>query len=244
MNIRINDELRQKLALKWTLAKNKTKIAKDYSLSYSTVIKVLNGETREVRESTYDCLESLANGVPSHKEQKRVALQKQKEQLASLKEKMEKKTTAYPKPTDDGKAIAITTDPIAQLKETQTKSFKEVTSPNSQNSSYEIAMLKQKVGLLEGTVRQIVTAYELNKDLTSQLIEQVHQTTSWMNADTQHSLDNFIKHNEELTKKMNELNDDFDALMKRHHYLTEDNKEIKEKLKKINIKLWPAKLKD
>lgn len=69
MYVRINDDLRQKLALKWVSAKNKTKLAKEYSLSYNTIVNVLSGQTKEVRESTYDCLESLANGAPSHKEQ-------------------------------------------------------------------------------------------------------------------------------------------------------------------------------
>lgn len=43
MYVRINDDLRKKLALKWVSAKNKTKLAKEYSLSYNTIINVLSG---------------------------------------------------------------------------------------------------------------------------------------------------------------------------------------------------------
>lgn len=114
------------------------------------------------------------------------------------------------------------------------------TNANSQSEPNEIASLRQQVVLLTSTVNQLVTAYQLNKDLTSQLMEQVNHATKWMNEDTQHSLDNFMKHNEKLTDEIKNLDDNFKVLMKRHNVLTHDNADIKQDLKTIGIKLWPA----
>lgn len=216
MYVRINDDLRQKLALKWVSAKNKTKLAKEYSLSYNTIVNVLSGQTKEVRESTYDCLESLANGAPSHKEQSG-------------------EPTKQPEPMTQNvdahlfnKLSSEKLDQVAQEKAT------------SQSNSDEVASLHQQLNLLQNTVSQLVTAYQLNKDLTSQLMEQVNHATKWMNEDTQHSIDNFMKHNETLTNEIKNLNTNFEVLMKRHNTLTHDNKDIKEDLKTIGIKLWPS----
>lgn len=244
MHVRINDDLRQKLALKWVSAKNKTQLAKEYSLSYNTIINVLSDQTKEVRGSTYDCLESLANGAPSHKEQKRRQEQKklkeQKDRLAAFKEKMEKQTsepTKQPEPMTQNvdaqlfnKFSSEELDQVAQEKAT------------SQNNSDEVASLRQQLNLLQSTVSQLVTAYQLNKDLTSQLMEQINHATKWMNEDTQHSIDNFMKHNETLTNEIKNLNTNFEVLMKRHNTLTHDNKDIKEDLKTIGIKLWPSNI--
>lgn len=167
MYVRINDELRQKLALKWVSAKNKIKLAKEYSLSYNTIANVLSGQTKEVRESTYDCLESLANGAPSHKEQKR-RQEQQSSDLAKQPEPMTQNVDAqlFNKFSSEG------LDQVAQEKAT------------SQNNSDEVASLRQQLNLLQNTVSQLVTAYQLNKDLTSQLMEQVNHATKWMNEDT------------------------------------------------------------
>lgn len=218
MYVRINDDLRQKLALKWVSAKNKTKLAKEYSLSYTTIINVLSGQTKEARESTYDCLESLANGAPSHKEQSG-------------------EPTKQPDPMTQNvgahlfnKLSSEKLDQVAQEKAT------------SQSNSDEVASLHQQLNLLQSTVSQLVTAYQLNKDLTSQLMEQVNHATKWMNEDTQHSIDNFMKHNETLTNEIKNLNTNFEVLMKRHNTLTHDNKDIKEDLKTIGIRLWPSNI--
>lgn len=225
MYVRINDDLRQKLALKWVSAKNKIKLAKEYSLSYNTIANVLSGQTKEVRESTYDCLESLANGAPSHKEQKR-RQEQQSSDLTKQPEPMTQNVDAqlFNKFSSEG------LDQVAQEKAT------------SQNNSDEVASLRQQLNLLQSTVSQLVTAYQLNKDLTSQLMEQVNHATKWMNEDTQHSIDNFMKHNETLTNEIKNLNTNFEVLMKRHNTLTHDNKDIKEDLKTIGIKLWPSNI--
>lgn len=252
MYVRINDDLRQKLALKWLTAKNKTKLAKEYSLSYTTIINVLSGQTKEVRGSTYDCIESLANGAPSHKEQKRRQEQKklkeQKDHLAALKEKMGKQTS---EPAEQQSSEpAKQPEPMAQNVDTQifnkfsSEELNQVAQEKAirQSNSDEVASLRQQLNLLQNTVSQLVTAYQLNKDLTSQLMEQVNHATKWMNEDTQHSIDNFMKHNETLTNEIKNLNTNFEVLMKRHNTLTHDNKDIKEDLKTIDIKLWPSNI--
>lgn len=225
MYVRINDDLRQKLALKWVSAKNKIKLAKEYSLSYSTIANVLSGQTKEVRESTYDCLESLANGAPSHKEQKR----RQEQQSSDLTKQPEPMTQNVDAQLFN-KFSSEELDQVAQEKAT------------SQSNFDEFASLHQQLNLLQNTVSQLVTAYQINKTLTSQLMEQVNHATKWMNEDTQHSIDNFMKHNETLTNEVKNLNTNFEVLMKRHNTLTHDNKDIKEDLKTIGIKLWPSNI--
>lgn len=223
MYVRINDDLRQKLALKWVSAKNKMKLAKEYSLSYTTIINVLSGQTKEVRESTYDCIESLANGAPSHKEQKR-----RQEQQSSEPTKQPEQMTQNVDTQIFNKFSSEELNQVAQEKAIR------------QSNSDEVASLRQQLNLLQNTVSQLVTAYQLNKILTSQLMEQVNHATKWMNEDTQHSIDNFMKHNETLTNEIKNLNTNFEVLMKRHNTLTHDNKDIKEDLKTIGIKLWPS----
>ena len=225
MYVRINDDLRQKLALKWVSAKNKTKLAKEYSLSYNTIVNVLSGQTKEVRESTYDCLESLADGATSHKEQKR-----RQEQQSNAPTKQPEPMTQNVDAQLFNKFSSEELDQVAQEKAT------------SQSNSDEFASLRQQLNLLQNTVSQLVTAYQLNKALTSQLMEQVNHATNWMNEDTQHSIDNFMKHNETLTNEIRNLNTNFEVLMKRHNTLTHDNKDIKEDLKTIGIKLWPSNI--
>lgn len=230
MYVRINDDLRQKLALKWVSAKNKTKLAKEYSLSYNTIINVLSGQTKEVRGSTYDCLESLANGAPSHKEQKRLQEQRKLKEQSSEPTKQPEQMIQNVDAHLFNKFSSEKLDQVAPEKAT------------GQSNSDEVASLRQQLNLLQSTVSQLVTAYELNKDLTSQLMEQINHATKWMNEDTQHSIDNFMKHNETLTNEIKNLNTNFEVLMKRHNTLTHDNKDIKEDLKTIGIKLWPSNI--
>lgn len=221
MYVRINDDLRQKLAIKWVSAKNKTKLAKDYSLCYNTVVNVISGTTKEVKNSTYECLEALASGVPSHKEEKKA---------------QDESTTNSAQDTNVQMSNKLSSEELKQAAKIPGVS----TPPNLQNDPNEIAELKQQVAMLKSTVHQLVIAYELDKTLTSQLMEQVNHATKWMNEDTQHSIDNFMKHNEKVTESLENLNTNFQTLMKRHEHLTHDNKDIKEDLKTIGIKLWPA----
>ena len=230
MYVRINDDLRQKPALKWLTAKNKTKLAKEYSLSYTTIINVLSGQTKEVRGSTYDCIESLANGAPSHKEQKKRQEQKKLKEQSSEPTKQPEQMTQNADAHLFNKFSSENLDQVAPEKDT------------GQSNSDEVASLRQQLNLLQNTVSQLVTAYQLNKALTSQLMEQVNHATKWMNEDTQHSIDNFMKHNETLTNEVKNLNTNFEVLMKRHNTLTHDNKDIKEDLKTIGIKLWPSNI--
>lgn len=242
---KVSIEMRQQLALKWATTTSKTKVAKESSLSPNTIIDVINGSRARVMEDTYDRLQMFINGdkfdnsATSKASSDESTLQEQKERLASLKDKMDKKDNEpIVKLKDEVAAKYPKRKPLVSWHDEKAKATETVMQSNPD----EIALLKQKVSLLEGTVNQIVTAYELNKNLTSQLIEQVKTTTSWMNEDTKHSLDNFIKHNDELTKKIDNLDTNFQTLMKRHNSLTRDNKDIKEDLKTIGIKLWPANI--
>lgn len=220
----VSEELRKQLAWKYMTSNNKTALAQTHGTSIRTILNVIGGRQKKATKTTIEKLESIAKGQKTAVKENQSSkndLQEQKEGLAALKSK---NTSDNPQPT----AVVPGASQIA--------------SPNVPNDPNEVDALRQQVTLLKSTVNQLMTAYELNKDLTSQLIEQVNRTTKWMNEDTQHSLDNFMRHNEKLTEGLENLNTSFQTLMKRHEHLTHDNKDIKEDLKTIGIKLWPANI--
>lgn len=218
----VSEELRKQLTWKYMTSNNKTALARTHGITIKTILNVIGGKQKTASETTIEKLESIAKGQKTAVKENQSSkndLQEQKEGLATLKSK---NASDNPQPT----AVVSGASQIA--------------SPNVPNDPNEIDALRQQVTLLKSTVNQLMTAYELNKDLTSQLIEQVNRTTKWMNEDTQHSLDNFMKHNEKLTDEIKNLDDNFKVLMKRHNALTHDNADIKQDLKTIGIKLWPA----
>ena len=218
----VSEELRKQLAWKYMTSTNKTALAQTHGITIRTILNVIGGKQKKASETTMEKLESIAKGKKTAVKENQSSkndLQEPKERLATLKSK---NASDSPQPT----AVVSGASQIA--------------SPSVPNDPNEVDALRQQVTLLKSTVNQLMTAYELNKDLTSQLIEQVNRTTKWMNEDTQHSLDNFMKHNEKLTDEIKNLDDNFKVLMKRHNALTHDNADIKQDLKTIGIKLWPA----
>ena len=218
----VSEELRKQLAWKYMTSTNKTALAQTHGITIRTILNVIGGKQKKASETTMEKLESIAKGKKTAVKENQSSkndLQEPKERLATLKSK---NASDSPQPT----AVVSGASQIA--------------SPSVPNDPNEVDALRQQVTLLKSTVNQLMTAYELNKDLTSQLIEQVNRTTKWMNEDTQHSLDNFMKHNEKLTDEIKNLDDNFKVLMKRRNALTHDNADIKQDLKTIGIKLWPA----
>lgn len=218
----VSEELRKQLAWKYMTSTNKTALAQTHGITIRTILNVIGGKQKKASETTMEKLESIAKGKKTAVKENQSSkndLQEPKERLATLKSK---NASDSPQPT----AVVSGASQIA--------------SPSVPNDPNEADALRQQVTLLKSTVNQLMTAYELNKDLTSQLIEQVNRTTKWMNEDTQHSLDNFMKHNEKLTDEIKNLDDNFKVLMKRHNALTHDNADIKQDLKTIGIKFWPA----
>lgn len=106
-------------------------------------------------------------------------------------------------------------------------------SPTQSDASLEL--LQQKVnGLKE--------LFEIDHMLTETLINRIDNATKSMDEETKRSIDNFIRSNEALNKKVDDLNKQFEVLLQRHKYQSDELKNIKERVKKLEIKAWPTKI--
>ena len=78
--------------------------------------------------------------------------------------------------------------------------------------------------------------------LTETLMDRVDNATKSMDEETKRSIDNFIRSNGALNKKVDDLNKQFEVLLQRHKYQSDELKNIKERVKKLEIKAWPTKI--
>ena len=107
-------------------------------------------------------------------------------------------------------------------------------NPSTQSDA-SLELLQQKVnGLKE--------LFEIDHMLTETLINRIDNATKSMDEEAKQSIDNFIRSNEALNKKVDDLSNQFDVLLKRHKYQSDDLKNIKERVKKLEIKVWPTKI--
>ena len=100
------------------------------------------------------------------------------------------------------------------------------------------------VGLerLQQKVNELKELFEINHMLTETLMDRVDNATKSMDEETKRSIDNFIRSNEALNKKVDDLNKQFEVLLQRHKYQSDELKNIKERVKKLEIKAWPTKI--
>lgn len=106
-------------------------------------------------------------------------------------------------------------------------------SPTQSDASLEL--LRQKVSELK-------ELFEINHMLTETLVNRVDNATKSMDEETKRSIDNFIRSNEALNKKVDDLGKQFEVLLQRHKYQSDELKNIKERVKKLEIKAWPTKI--
>ena len=107
-------------------------------------------------------------------------------------------------------------------------------NPSTQSDA-SLELLQQKVdGLKE--------LFEIDHMLTETLINRIDNATKSMDEETKRSIDNFIRSNEALNKKVDELGKQFEVLLQRHKYQSDELKNIKERVKKLEIKAWPTKI--
>ena len=123
--------------------------------------------------------------------------------------------------------------PVAESQPTAGKTITPKISPAQSDASLEL--LQQKVSELK-------ELFELNHMLTETLMDRVDNATKSMDEETKRSIDNFIRSNEALNKKVDDLNKQFEVLLQRHKYQSDELKNIKERVKKLEIKAWPTKI--
>lgn len=115
---------------------------------------------------------------------------------------------------------------------TAVKATQNPTIPNENSNNYFI--LEQ--------LKSLKTLYELNQDLTKQLMMRVDSSTKQMDESAKAGLDNFERQSPAFDKRLSNLEEQFAALIKRHEYQTKEITDIKKRVKKIEIKAWPTKL--
>ena len=96
--------------------------------------------------------------------------------------------------------------------------------------------------LLQQKVSELKELFEINHMLTEALMDRVDNATKSMDEETKRSIDNFICSNEALNKKVDDLGKQFEVLLQRHKYQSDELKNIKERVKKLEIKAWPTKI--
>ena len=125
------------------------------------------------------------------------------------------------------------TKPVAESQSTVGKTITPKISPAQSDASLEL--IQQKVSELK-------ELFEINHMLTETLMDRVDNATKSMDEETKRSIDNFIRSNEALNKKVDDLNKQFEVLLQRHKYQSDELKNIKERVKKLEIKAWPTKI--
>ena len=123
--------------------------------------------------------------------------------------------------------------PVAESQPTVGKTITPKISPAQSDASLEL--IQQKVSELK-------ELFEINHMLTETLMDRVDNATKSMDEETKRSIDNFIRSNEALNKKVDDLNKQFEVLLQRHKYQSDELKNIKERVKKLEIKAWPTKI--
>ena len=123
--------------------------------------------------------------------------------------------------------------PVAESQPTAGKTITPKISPAQSDTSLEL--LQQKVSELK-------ELFEINHMLTETLMDRVDNATKSMDEETKRSIDNFIRSNAALNKKVDDLGKQFEVLLQRHKYQSDELKNIKERVKKLEIKAWPTKI--
>ena len=137
-------------------------------------------------------------------------------------------------PVKKEKSVAESqTKPVAESQTAVGKTITPKISPAQSDASLEL--LQQKVSELK-------ELFEINHMLTETLMDRVDNATKSMDEETKRSIDNFIRSNEALNKKVDDLNKQFEVLLQRHKYQSDEIKNIKERVKKLEIKAWPTKI--
>lgn len=123
--------------------------------------------------------------------------------------------------------------PVAESQSTVGKTITPKISPAQSDAGLEL--IQQKVSELK-------ELFEINHMLTETLMDRVDNATKSMDEETKRSIDNFIRSNAALNKKVDDLNKQFEVLLQRHKYQSDEIKNIKERVKKLEIKAWPTKI--
>lgn len=209
---KITQELRQQLALQ-AAVQTQRKLAKKSLLSTKTISDVIKGRQKTALDATFQKLVIAANG-------------------GSVK----------------GIAVSSTTPSASEsqlepskLLNSLVKTSLKVGKPAknvSENKDKESDSPKLKNALEE--IKSLHELLTLNKELTEMLIKKVNLVQESREDTTKQEIENFRLYSNATNKRLDKLEANFATLLKRHTYQTEENKDLKERVKKLEIKIYPS----
>ena len=214
---KLTQEQRQLIAFRYSATSNKSAELKKFNLNIALVLDAIKNDNRRFQPSTLQRLIRFANNDPLAEKPKAKAT-KQK----SVKTQLAAEATsrgAITRPNPKNHASEITT---------QTASNKII--PSEDSPYYMLEQLKS-----------LKTLYELNQDLTKQLMMRVDNATRHMDESAKAGLDNFERQSKAFDKRLSSLEEQFATFLKRHEYQNKEITDIKERVHKIEIKEWPTK---
>lgn len=95
--------------------------------------------------------------------------------------------------------------------------------------------------LQKGIIQDLFTAYKIQKEVVESLKDKLDLVLEKLKNSEDKSLQNFESHNKALTERMDKFDEDFETMEKRHRYVSNEVKDLKERVKKLEIRNNPAK---
>ena len=212
---KLTQEQRQLIAFRYSTASNKAIELKKFNLNTQTVLNAIRKDNHQFQASVLQKLIRFANNDPLVEKPKAKATKQKSVKTQVAAEATSRGAITPPNPQNQGLGTA--------------QAVQNPTIPNENN----FFILEQ--------LKSIKTLYELNQDLTKQLMMRIDNATRHMDESAKAGLDNFERQSKAFDKRLSSLEEQFATFLKRHEYQTKEITDIKERLHKIEIKEWPTK---
>lgn len=212
---KLTQEQRQLIAFRYSTVSNKAIELKKFNLNVQTVLTAIRKDNHQFQASVLQKLIRFANNDPLAEKPKAKATKQKSVKTQVAAEATSREAITPPNPQNQGLGTA-----------------QAVQNPTASNEN-NFFILEQ--------LKSLKTLYELNQDLTKQLMMRVDNATRHMDESAKAGLDNFERQSKAFDKRLSSLEEGFATFLKRHQYQTKEITDIKERLHKIEIKEWPAK---
>ena len=95
--------------------------------------------------------------------------------------------------------------------------------------------------LQKGMIQDLLTAYKIQKEVVESFKAKLDLTIEKLKSSEDTGLKNFESHSQALNERMDKLDETFETMEKRHKYVSSEVKDLKERVKKLEIRKNPAK---
>lgn len=90
-------------------------------------------------------------------------------------------------------------------------------------------------------IQDLLTAYKIQKEVVESFKAKLDLTIEKLKSSEDTGLKNFESHSQALNERMDKLDETFETMEKRHKYVSSEVKDLKERVKKLEIRKNPAK---